>query len=162
MNVLLKTMVGLLALTLMTSCGNDDVLIGGITDCPGAVLMDVEGEMTPIDHSVIDMPADSDYITLTVYYDHEKLCADQISVTDPAPSMRVELLDPWTSETEPYESFRYVQNNEYRYWHRYRHHIRIYAEGETDADRSVKFDVYRWSPLYHYHSYFTVKKIKPS
>ncbi|MCM1349509.1 MAG: hypothetical protein NC338_08870 [Firmicutes bacterium] len=150
------SMLYIVMVVLFSNCGdNDEPEIGGqLKTLPGAVKMEIDGSMQEIDKATFEIPENSDFIDLTVYSDRGGLREKQINIEN-SNSMTVELLDPATPETEPYQTFGYGENK----IERFRHTIRVSTSTNTTNTNSVEFYVENGGTWYtFYQSKFTVTK----
>ncbi|MCM1348968.1 MAG: hypothetical protein NC338_06100 [Firmicutes bacterium] len=136
-------------------CSCEEEMDGGkIRYEPGYVWMDIDGELQKIDGASFEIPADSDYITLTVLCQSEPMIEEDIYIVS-SNNMEVELLDPPTEKTKPYQHIYYGTLS----YDLYRQHVRINATGNSNAECSIKFYVMKeYIAKLRYVSNFTVTK----
>ena len=153
----LKFLIWSVLTIVLISCGEDDIPAGGGQLYLGAVQMDVDGQRQTIDYFEIDMPADSDQLTLTVYVPGLPLRLGSVVPTDSKEYFNVELLDPGTDNDRPYETIETVKGGKQYKTKWYRHHVKISALPTAAAGMEFKFYIAGFMFNDRIHSYFTVR-----
>lgn len=160
-----KTILSVLSILIgffvFQSCSKDVGEDGPHITNSGGVDELIDGEFFPIGTKEVVIPAGEESVTLTVFYYtdsfNQHLNEWDVKVEKEHEGMRVELLDSWSEEMEPYETISDGRYPVYEY--RWCHHIRVSAEGESNTDRKFRFRITRQIGCDIYNSYFNVTKV---